>query len=1201
MHQRIRSSIAAALAGAAFALAITAPGMSRTTGSISGHVRDSKSDAPLVGARVTVAAPSQTAIDVTTATGAFAFVSLSPDTYTVTAEHAGYDTQVQRGITVHADGTQTLTILLVKTIVTLGRIDVTATGGLVKPGTTTDVYSINATTAGRVNALGGPGNLNQAYSAMISVPGVNLPQAQQGWYQTVYIRGGDQDQVGWEFDGIPVNRSYDNAPMTFLSDLGQQELQVYTGGTLATSDASSISGYVNQVVKRGTYPGYADVSLAIGGPTFYNKGLIEFGNAAPDNRWSYYVGTLAADSNYRYINQQNGVGTPGYFYPLALNFNGQSASGIWSGTAANCSTPSASCFVASPGQSYAIAQTRDRETIGNFILNVPHGDNPSLSDSIQLLYLTAEIWTFYNSSINDQGGPRYVYDNTNCLSGPAPCPGTGSPIPWQDGWLYTGPVFQPVTLPNVTYYAFPSGPAHGSGLGLGCYPECANLGLDVRDVNDNGVSVEKLQYQRNISNRAYLRIFGFGIYSNWYINGPLSAFLPFGAEIGDYENLMSNYGGSVSYANQFTDKHLLFASLYYSSGHSQRYSSTGGFPPCTADCSSSGGQASFITNLIDSAGNCYNSAGGVDDCFSRANRGRFPSLGAGPMPYPAVGAALAAGAQWIVTSDGNHANVNSTRPSFSALAVNDTWKPNDKLTMNLGVRIENYRVNYPDVSSAYPARAFWFAAYNRQFCFGPGLLSAVDSGFTGGAASVLLPCPPGTSRVNLTNPPGGGYFSHAVIQPRFGIAWQTGLNDVVRASAGLYARPASTREVSWNTAEQDLPFLLGSDFLQYGFSTPEHDVVPDRSTNYDASWEHHFPGTQISFKVSPYYRSTQGQLQQLIVNALTGLFANFNAGRQISYGGEFALNAGNFANNGLSAQFAYTFTHSRVRYENFANGRNVIDNLNTYIQTYNGFTSACAGSMSLLCTPNGIPSTKAVACFDGSTGGTPDPTCTSALPIANPYFSLPPQPLFDRNGQFSTYDLVPVPFAAGNGFETPHTATLILNYKRDKWSFTPSVVFSSGAKYGSPVVWPGYDPSSCTGVTSGTTANTTTCGSNIFIPDVYTGKFDNLGDFNEPWRVTVNAQIAYEASSRVSYTLTLTNLVDTCHQRGYKWDFPTTCVYSTLPSSILPPVGNFADPNASTTPADLRFPYAVWLNNNNTGFVGTTLPFQAAFEVNLRL
>jgi hypothetical protein len=449
-----------------------------------------------------------------------------------------------------------------------------------------------------------------------------------------------------------------------------------------------------------------------------------------------------------------------------------------------------------------------------------------------------------------------------------------------------------------------------------------------------------------------------------------------------------------------------------------------------------------------------------------------------------------------------------------------------------------------------------------------------------------------TTAVNLTNPPGGGSFSHTVFQPRFGFTAEAGANDVFRGSAGVYARPASTREASWNVAEQNLPFLLGSDFLQYGFTTPEHDVRPDRSTNFDLSWEHHFPGSQVSFKLTPFYRSTQDQLQQLIVNALTGLFASFNAGRQVSDGVEVAVNGGDFARNGFSGKLSFTYTRSRVRYENFANGRNVIDNLNTYVQQYNSFTSSCASASPSASGPCGVNgNSNAQATFNN--GGTI---------VANPYFGSPPQPLFDRNAWYTTYDLIPVPFAAANGFETPAVGSWLINYKHDKWNFTPSLVYSSGAKYGSPVSWPGYDPTSCTGVVSGTTADTSTCSGNIFIPDLYTGKFDNLGDFREPSRFTVNMQVGYESTPRVKYTLTMTNLLDRCSQRGYKWDYQHICVYSSLPSSVLPPVGNFTDPAALTGPAvDLKYPYAMWLNNNNTGFVGTELPFQASFEVHLKL
>ena len=209
-----------------------------TTGAIRGRVYDSATNTPLQDVKVSANSPSQSDTTMTDAQGNYSFLSLGPDTYTVTAEKSGYEMFSKLGITVLADHVQDVSIALVKSITTIGRVSVTATTELVKPGTTSNVYSVNAAAQQAAASLAGSGNLNTGYSAMASVPGVNVPQGQQGWYQPVYIRGGDLDQVGWEFDGIPVNRAYDNAPQTFISSLGQQELQVYTGGTLATSDAS---------------------------------------------------------------------------------------------------------------------------------------------------------------------------------------------------------------------------------------------------------------------------------------------------------------------------------------------------------------------------------------------------------------------------------------------------------------------------------------------------------------------------------------------------------------------------------------------------------------------------------------------------------------------------------------------------------------------------------------------------------------------------------------------------------------------------------------------------------------------------------------------------------------------------------------------------------------------------------------------------
>jgi hypothetical protein len=259
-----------------------------TTGGLSGAVVLSDGT-PLAGAKVAATSPSESTSTTTDATGHFSFVSLTPDTYTVTASKDGYDTVSLSGVTVLADATQTVTVHTETTAKVLGHVTTTASGALVKAGTTADVYSINSTTNGKVAGLGGGGSLNQSYGAVASTPGVVVPPGQAGWFQTIHIRGGDFDQVGYEFDGVPVLRSYDNYPTDTLSSLGQQELQVYTGGAPANSESQGLAGYVNQVIKSGTYPGYANLNLGIGGPAMYNSVQFEAGGATPNRNFSYYL------------------------------------------------------------------------------------------------------------------------------------------------------------------------------------------------------------------------------------------------------------------------------------------------------------------------------------------------------------------------------------------------------------------------------------------------------------------------------------------------------------------------------------------------------------------------------------------------------------------------------------------------------------------------------------------------------------------------------------------------------------------------------------------------------------------------------------------------------------------------------------------------------------------------------------------------
>ncbi|MBV8284067.1 MAG: carboxypeptidase regulatory-like domain-containing protein, partial [Candidatus Eremiobacteraeota bacterium] len=75
-----------------FAMALAAPGIAHagTTGRITGTVR-STGGAPIAGATVTISSPSQTSAAQTDARGSFAFISVPPDTYSVTVTKSGFE------------------------------------------------------------------------------------------------------------------------------------------------------------------------------------------------------------------------------------------------------------------------------------------------------------------------------------------------------------------------------------------------------------------------------------------------------------------------------------------------------------------------------------------------------------------------------------------------------------------------------------------------------------------------------------------------------------------------------------------------------------------------------------------------------------------------------------------------------------------------------------------------------------------------------------------------------------------------------------------------------------------------------------------------------------------------------------------------------------------------------------------------------
>jgi Carboxypeptidase regulatory-like domain/TonB-dependent Receptor Plug Domain len=1127
-----------------------------TTGALTGYVV-AQSGAPVASAKVTASAASQTATTDTDTRGHFAFVSLSPDTYTLTASKDGYETVSQAGITVIADNTRTITITLQPTVKTIGVVTTRAAAELVKPGTTADVYSVNAATTAKVASLGGGGSLNQAYAALAATPGVAVYPGQNGWFQAIYIRGGDYDQVGYEFDGVPVLRSYDNYPATTANTLGQQELQIYTGAAPADAQGQGLAGYINQVVKSGTYPGFSTVTMGIGTPTLYNGYNFEVGGATPDRNFSYYLASTDSTQDFRYGDQNNGAslqsqwGAP--FAPLPCpgnatdkNYASCYASGIGPG----------GYLLSSPVNTVLAANSYDRENVINLHFGIPHS-NDSGKDDIQLVYDTSYLNDRYYGSSSDWGFSNPLYANTYAADEGIP---VGPGYPYLAGNLglgiqYLGQVGAPLspnyhTLTNPVYFAYNP---NSIGSGFLYIPN------DQRDGTANPNSIVKLQFQHNFGSTAYFRIYGFSDYSEWPQTCPitLDTFYVGYCPLNYYVSTNTN-GATATYGNQINDKNLLtvdlsdYLAVDYRANDDTMINQLEGLD-----------NYAYVVNANNpTAGICYNTAGKSVSCYSANAEAYTLANSLANVPPTALPASCGGGpCEYWVAENGQLGGANYNKPNFGNMAITDQFKPSSQWFFNFGLRED--RMSYAESNTdANPARNFWFNAWNNSYCVLPGggqVPFYNTAGDTGGGAGAA--CPAGTNFATLTNLP--NYVqNYYVFQPRLGATFTANQDNVFRLSAGKYDQAPNTAFEQYNVLQQDLPAYDGSNFWAYGFNTTSHAIYPPTSDNYDLSWEHHFAGTEASFKLTPYYRTTHNQIQNFYLNQKTVFVSGLNAGNQTADGVEFQLNLGNFNENGLSALLAYTYTHAYINFSTLQNGGTVLDSINVSVQQYNSFTKACSGvaaNSSTTSTCGQFGGANAFPCYNpglpAGSNGVALGSCTAA-DVANPYWNAPAQAALNPYANYIPFSTIPGGIeAVSNSYEVPSTAALILNFKHDKWAISPQFQFLQGSYYGDPLSGYGVNPETCAtlnatgsvagdprygyGAAGGSPYDATTCGATgvapiseaglgIAVPDPYTKTFDGIGAFRQPNQFLMHAQLSYLASPRVSFTVNVANIINSC-------------------------------------------------------------------------
>jgi hypothetical protein len=1148
-----------------------------TTGSVNGIVVSAQGGAPIVNAKVTATSPSQSATVITDAGGRFSLLSLAPDTYTIVVSKPGFEAATTTGISVFADQSQSVHVGLGPALKTIATVTTRSSMDVVKPGTTSDVYSVNAAVTKAVQGVGGGGNLNNAYSAIATVPGAFVPPNQQGWDQVVYIRGGNFDQIGYEFDGVPVNRSFDNYPGGTAGTLGQQELQVYAGGGTVGQSASGLAGFINQVIKTGTSPGYASVSAGIGTPTFYHNLQFEVGGATPDRLFSYYLGVGGYNQDYRYLNQFNGSnlgdvwGYPIIAYNTAyLYFGGvfpECGSAPPAGThlySGPNPSPVYDPFTLRPGQpgylklpagvtydpgcyqtispAYAsYSNIADRENVVNLHFGIPHKRDAG-RDDVQLLYNVTAMQSEYYSSPNDIG-PNLVAQLNQLANGRAVPEIWGDFVTWPTGTHFGQ---DPSTTAPVPYF-MPSSPGNRCAnvqpfQKLGTPPvipgACPGgtfsaVPSDARDTFWNDASIVKLQYQHNIGSNAYFRIYGYSFYSDWLQTSPLSFasnLFGFGVTSYDYELESHTRGLAFSFADQIDSKSLLTFDANYTTATTNRYNNN----------NFDNTLGTIATNLTNGT-ECFNyKTRAVAPCNSRATSGTFRN--------PEPGAAFP-GASWEITYTGNSGFVNNVVPNFTSFALEDRWNPTDKLSIDLGLRDEAYEYNLSSTSS--DGQNFWFLAGQREFCYNPATL-----------APYFIPVPPASGRppapfigfdcpvdktipahpVQTVHPDGkNGHLllSNAyspsltdyAFTPQLGMTYALNPDTVLRLSAGRFAQEPETYQVQYNARDNNLAYDLFQAFWQYGYTTPRHDPQVQFSNNYDLSYERRFKGTDMSIKITPYYRYATNQVYSIALPF--GLAGGLNSGVERVDGLELEFAKGDFDKNGLSFLLSYTYTNAAERWANFpGTSINPLDPYDQDIANFNGLTKLGGGSR----------------CYENDPAGNvyPDPSCKRLNagynpPISNPYYRMKPQPAIDRNGWY--------PVGLDYAYLSPNVVSAVVNYKHNRFAVTPALTFNEGQPYGNPSDVMGIDPRTCTNnsakivgspihTSDPLQADYTTCGlaatqngtsaGVLYVPNPQTGQFDSFGAFRQPSQLNLSMSLSYQLNPRVKANLLLANLMNAC-------------------------------------------------------------------------
>jgi len=864
--------------------------LASTTGNIQGKVTDQNGN-PVADARVSAQSPSQTAASSSGANGFYSILGLSPDTYTVTASKDGYDPSTVFGVTVQADYQATADVKMRQTIKTIGHVTTTAAASVVSRTITGDLYAVSSANMNKYQgAVGGAENLYSQNGVVGSLPGVvRLNLGSGGGYGgqgTLSLRGGSFDQVGFELDGIPLNRGFDAYNGTAGMTNGIGNLQVYTGGAPA-SEGRAMSGFISTTIARGRYPGGGDITASVGSPMFNHTVNADVYGGTPDNRFTYYISTLALNGYYNFVNSSNQANTAVVVPandPGCNAFNAaRSSAGAFGVTGSvpqltgggylNCSVTNVLSQPQYLGVTGSTPVAAERDTVTNLNWNIAHN---GLNDNLQMLY---DVGTNVQAPFVVYGtiNQDHSVSNVCCLTG-----FDGKALTWFTGSYYQGQINQPYDPAKLLTLTYPTA-AGGQG----------EIPPTFADSNINQYSYEKIGYTRALSQTSFLRLFGYAGYSQYTTDAPIN--------IGYWYQLHdNNTGANLTYQNQLNQSNLLTLTGDWNRDKTLRhlYINTSNQPTC----------------LI-------------------------------PGAPPTDGPCSAPGQ--IVESIGSpFTHYSYTTPEDWAGALTDKLRVGDKLLFDLGVRYDIFGFQLMSQEGQITGtNGVAFQAEEKQgqclhgFAYSPSDPTWPTSTGPQNCFSILTALggkdAPGANAWQNS----GSYYGLQYWSPRFGATFTADPSDVFRVSAGRYVQAPNSAFVQYGSDPTWGPAgLVGQlnefyDLLGFG---AVHPIKAQDSTNYDLSWEHDFRGG-LSAKLTPFYRNTRDQILTLPPNPVNPSFVTgYNFGNAKISGVEFLVGKNLTAASGIGGTLAATYTNSKIRFSAPPGGlSNPINVINTNITNYN--------------------------------------------------------------------------------------------------------------------------------------------------------------------------------------------------------------------------------------------------------------------------